>query len=58
MQQLKQFIKDNVLTYYQIAVNFLLAKNKGNLEELADTLIHELIHLYCRKNNIKESKQQ
>ena len=50
----KAIYKDNVLTYYQIAVNFLLAKNKGNLEELADTLIHELIHLYCRKNNIKE----
>lgn len=50
----KAIYKDNTLVYYQVAINFLLAKKNGNLEELADTLIHEMIHLYCNKNNIKE----
>lgn len=50
----RAIFKDNTLAYYQVAINFLLAKKNGNLEELADTLIHELIHLYCNKNNIKD----
>lgn len=50
----KAIFKDNTLVYYQVAINFLLAKKNGSFEELADTLIHELIHLYCNKNNIKD----
>lgn len=51
----KQIFNIDNIKYYQLIINHeYVNKKNNNIMELFDTILHELIHLYCRVLDIKE----
>jgi len=51
----KPIYKDSKMQYYQITIDPTNAKINNSLAAVIDTVIHEMIHIYCRAVNIKET---